>query len=254
MIANLALLGVFFFLLWLLSLFYRDASIIDIFWGPAFVLVTWQTYALSGVPTLRSYALLVMVTIWGLRLSGYLAWRNWGKPEDYRYREMRTKWHGWFPLISLTTVFALQGLLVWVVAFPIQVGLSRPPTWHTAATLGVLVWSAGFLCESIGDYQMARFKADPDNHGRVMDRGLWRYTRHPNYFGDFLVWWGTYLVAVEPGTWWWTLVGPMTMSILLLRVSGVQLLEKSLRRRIDGYKQYVRDTSSFVPMPPRNRS
>jgi len=117
--------------------------------------------------------------------------------------------------------------------------------------LGLILWGCGLFFEAVGDFQLARFKADPENRGRVMNRGLWRYTRHPNYFGDFLVWWGFYAVAAEPTSWWWTIIGPLLMSFLLIRVSGVRLLESSLRSRVAGYEDYVRSTSSFFPLPPR---
>jgi steroid 5-alpha reductase family enzyme len=237
---------------WAVSLPLRDVSIVDICWGLGFVLVAWVTLALSGNTVPRAWLLILMVSVWGLRLSGYLAWRNLGKAEDYRYAAMREQHGRVFPLISLFSVFLLQGLLMWVISLPVQVGVLRAEAWPLSATVGLAVWIAGLFFESVGDYQMARFKADPRNRGQVMDRGLWRYTRHPNYFGDFLVWWGLYLVAAEPASWWWTVVGPLLMSFLLVRVSGVRLLESSLRRRLEGYEEYVRRTNAFIPWPPRD--
>ena len=187
----------------------------------------------------------------GGALSGYLAWRNWGKPEDHRYAAMREKHGDRFPWVSLVTVFGLQGALVWIISLPIQVGVALGEAWQWWTWLGAALWLVGLLFESIGDYQLARFKSDPTNKGRVMNRGLWRYTRHPNYFGDFLVWWGFYLAAAQPGSWWWTLIGPVLMSFLLLRVSGVRLLESSLKSRVEGYEEYTRTTSAFFPLPPR---
>jgi steroid 5-alpha reductase family enzyme len=240
--------------LWLISLIKRDASIVDIFWGIGFVAVGWLTVTTSGVVTARSLTLSALVSVWGLRLAGYLAWRNWGKPEDYRYKAMRNRHGRWFPLVSLLTVFGLQGLLMWAISLPIQIGIARAQTWHLAATIGVLLWVVGFLCESVGDFQLARFKSNPANRGRVMNEGLWRYTRHPNYFGDFLVWWGFYFIAVDPSSWWWTIIGPLLMSFLLIRVSGVRLLESSLRTRVAGYEVYVRTTSAFLPLPPKREA
>ena len=154
-----------------------------------------------------------------------------------------------FPLVSLFVVFGLQGLIMWVVSIPIQVahfGIT-PLGWIDA--IGVGFWTVGWLFESIGDWQLARFKAKPDNRGQVMDRGLWRYTRHPNYFGDFMVWWGLYLFAAATGAWW-TIFSPVLISILLLRVSGVTLLESSLKRNRPGYVDYVARTCAFFPRPP----
>jgi steroid 5-alpha reductase family enzyme len=234
---------------WLISLPLRNVSIVDIAWGLGFVLVAWTSF--SARPLSESNLLLpLLTTIWGLRLSGYLAWRNIGKPEDYRYREMRYQRPRSFPIRSLLTVFALQGVLMWIIALPLQtVDLSGTPS-VVLMVIGVLLWVTGFVFESVGDWQLARFKSDPTNSGRVMDRGLWRYTRHPNYFGDFLVWWGFYLIAAAGGAWW-TVFSPILMSFLLIRVSGVALLERSLKTNRPGYEDYVARTSSFFPWPPR---
>jgi len=246
-------------LLWLGSLAVGNASIVDIFWGPVFALVTWAVFAWVGGHDLpaggggRRLLLACLVSAWGLRLGGYLAYRNLGKGEDYRYVAMRQKAGGRFWIVSLFKVFLLQGFLLWVVSLPVQVGQlpSTPEGIGPLALAGAAVWAAGLFFEAVGDAQLARFKADPAHRGLVMDRGLWRYTRHPNYFGDFLVWWGLYLVALEgPGTWW-TFVGPLLMSFLLIRVSGVAMLEKTIGTRRPGYAEYVRRTSAFFPLPPR---
>jgi len=249
-------------LLWLVSLAARDTSIVDIFWGPGFVLVAWTVFAWVTAHDLpdgggaRRLLLAALVTVWGLRLGIYLGRRNLGKGEDYRYVAMREKARGRFWLISLGKVFLLQGLLMWVVSLPLQAGQlpSTPDGLGPLALAGAAVWAIGLFFESLGDWQLARFKSDPANRGRVMDRGLWRYTRHPNYFGDFLVWWGLYLVALEGHGTWWTVAGPLLMSFLLLRVSGVAMLEKTIATRRPGYEQYVRRTSAFFPLPPRRAS
>ena len=235
---------------WLISLPLRDVSIVDIAWGLGFVLVAWTSF-LAGTSSERNLLLPVLTTAWGLRLSGYLAWRNIGKPEDYRYREMRNYRPRSFPIRSLLTVFALQGLLMWIIALPLQTVHPSGTPSVMLMTIGALLWVIGFAFESIGDWQLARFKADPTNTGRVMDRGLWRYTRHPNYFGDFLVWWGFYLLALASGSPWWSVVGPLVMSVLLMKVSGVTLLEKSLKHRKQGYAEYVARTNTFFPWWPR---
>jgi len=190
--------------------------------------------------------------VWGLRLGGYLFWRNHGKGEDFRYRAMRKHWGPRFPIISLVTVFGLQGVLMWIVSLPVQLGQTRErPDLGVLAFIGIAVWIVGLFFEVVGDAQLARFKADPGNAGVVMDRGLWRYTRHPNYFGDACVWWGIALVATETTIGAWGLVGAAVMTILLRRVSGVTLLEKSLVKRRAGYVEYVARTSPFVPRPPK---
>ncbi len=251
LLSNLAIVATVFTALWLVSLWVRDASIVDIAWGPSFVVVCWASLLLTGQSNPQSVAIVTLVSIWGIRLCVYLAWRNLGKGEDFRYRSMRDKHGAWFSAISLCSVFLLQAGIVWVVSLPIQAGVALSGELSWLAYLGMLVYALGLTFEAVGDYQLARFKADPTNRGRVMNQGLWRYTRHPNYFGDFLVWWGIYLVACEPSTWWWTVVGPLIMSALLIWVSGVRHLEGSLASRINGYKAYVERTSPFFPLPPK---
>ncbi|MFN4260095.1 MAG: DUF1295 domain-containing protein [Gemmataceae bacterium] len=249
---NLAITTILMFLMWLMSLWLEDVSIVDVFWGLGFVVIACVTFFVTGDATGRKVLLLTLTAVWGLRLTGYLAWRKIGTPEDYRYRAMRVAIGSRFWFISLILVFGLQGLIMNVVALPVVVGqldCSRLGGW---TALGVGLWGVGFLFETIGDHQLARFKADPRNRGRVMDRGLWRYTRHPNYFGDFLVWWGIYLIAIGEGRTWWTVIGPLVMSFLLLRVSGVALLERSLRHGKEGYADYMTRTSAFFPWPPRS--
>jgi steroid 5-alpha reductase family enzyme len=250
-LANLLAIAMAVTALWGVSLLRKDASIIDIFWGLGFVLIAWLSLSISDASSPRTLILVLLVSVWGLRLSSYLAWRNLGKSEDYRYAAMREHHGKRFPFVSLLTVFGLQGALMWIISLPVQVGIVRVQEWNVLAAIGVLLCVIGVFFEAVGDYQLARFKANPTNKGCVMNQGLWRYTRHPNYFGDFLVWWGFYLLAAEPGSWWWTIIGPLLMSWLLIRVSGVRLLEDSLRSRVTGYVAYVGSTSAFFPLPPK---
>jgi steroid 5-alpha reductase family enzyme len=200
----------------------------------------------------RQNLLVAMTTIWGLRLAIYLFWRNHGKGEDYRYKAMRKHWGPKFPLISLGTVFGLQGVLMFLVSLGVQLGQTRAtPELGWLAYLGVAVWVVGIFFEWVGDAQLAKFKADSTNAGKVMNRGLWKFTRHPNYFGDACVWWGIALVAAETTVGKWGLLGALVMTTLLRRVSGVVLLEKSLSKRKEGYAEYVARTSAFVPRPPK---
>jgi len=238
---------------WIISLAVRDASIVDLIWGFGFVLVAVTAAVVGEGFDARRYVLLALVGVWGLRLSGYLAWRNLGHGEDYRYVAMRKRWGERFWWVSLFQVFGLQGVLMWVVSLPVQLAATAalPDEFGLVAYLGIALWHVGFLFETIGDAQLARFKADPANKGQVMDQGLWRYTRHPNYFGDFCVWWGLFLVAAETGPARWGLIGPLVMSTLLMRVSGVAMLEKTIGKRRPGYAQYIERTSAFFPRPPR---
>lgn len=238
---------------WVVSVIVKNASIVDIVWGLGFVLVAWAVrLRVDEGLAARQNLLVAMTTVWGLRLGGYLLWRNHGKGEDYRYRAMRKHWGPRFPIISLLTVFTLQGVLMFVVSLPVQLGQTRiEPDLGWLAIVGVVVWVVGIFFEWVGDAQLARFKGDPSNQGKVMNRGLWKFTRHPNYFGDACVWWGIALVAAETTVGRWGLVGALVMTILLRRVSGVVLLEKSLSKRKEGYAEYIARTSPFFPRPPK---
>lgn len=242
-------------LLWLLSLRIKDASIVDIFWGTGFVIVAWFFFwQAQGDPT-RKLLVTLLVTLWGLRLTLHLGARNIGRAEDFRYAQWREEnGRAWW-WRSYLKVFLLQGFIMGLVCAPVlgaQTSVNPPAlTWLDG--LGVLVWGVGFVFEAVGDWQLARFKADPANKGRVMNRGLWRYTRHPNYFGDAVQWWGIYLLALAGGAWF-TVYSPLLMTYLLVRVSGVAMLERSLKRDKPDYQAYVEATSNFIPLPPKKRS
>jgi len=237
---------------WLVSLAKRDASVADVFWGAGFALLAALWWARADEPTVRAGLVAAAVALWALRLSGHIAWRNHGEPEDRRYRAMRENAGGSFWWRSLVTVFWLQAAILWVVATPVFAAVAEPAprTLSTLDLAGLGVFLAGFAWESLADLQLARFKADPANEGKVMDRGLWKYSRHPNYFGEAVLWWGLWLPAVAVGAWW-TAIGPALITFLLLRVSGVTLLEEDLRDRKPEYAQYVRRTNAFVPGPPK---
>ena len=238
---------------WAISVRRSDASIVDIAWGLSFVLMAWVGFATGDGASGRSWLLAVLVSLWGLRLAVYLARRNLPHGEDQRYAAMRRKRPDTFAVWSLGSVFLLQAGLAWVVALPVTLAMSdpTPATLSPLTWVGVALWAVGVFFESVGDAQLARFKADPANKGKVMDRGLWRYTRHPNYFGDFCVWWGLFVVAAETGRALIGVIGPVLMSVLLTRVSGKDLLEKTIGRRRPGYAEYVRRTNAFFPGPPK---
>ncbi len=240
--------------LWLLSLSLKNSSIVDIFWGTGFVVANGVYFALTPDGFLARKLLIgILVTIWGLRLSIHILTRNWRKGEDFRYRKWREengpRW--WWK--SGLQVFLLQGLLMWIISAPLLAAQSGavPDRLTVIDVLGVLVWTVGFYFETAGDMQLARFKADPSNRGRVLDTGVWRYSRHPNYFGDAAQWWGFYLVGACAGGWW-AVFSPVLMTLLLLRVSGVALLEKTMETR-PGYKDYIDRTSAFIPWFPKKR-
>jgi steroid 5-alpha reductase family enzyme len=241
------------FVTWIASVVVRDASIVDPVWPFGFVAVASAVLFRAEGDTVRRAVLVTMVAIWGLRLCAHLVWRRrGGHGEDFRYRAMRRHWGARFPIVSLVTVFALQGALMWIVALPVQLGLrGNEPTPPAFLAVGIAAWLVGFGFEAIGDAQLTPFRADPTSSGRVLDTGLWRYTRHPNYFGDACVWWGIALVALGAPAGVVGLIGAIVMSVLLRRVSGVTLLERALVKRRPGYADYVQRTSAFVPRPPK---
>jgi steroid 5-alpha reductase family enzyme len=253
MLASAAAVAALMIVTWLVSLALRDASIVDVVWGLGFVLVAWVSFGVGGGADARRWMVVTLTTLWGARLAVYLAWRNIGKGEDFRYRAMRRRYGARFGIISLFAVFGVQGVAMWTVSLPVQAAqVPGAPSGLTGLDLaGIALWSVGMFFETVGDLQLARFKADAANRGRVMDQGLWRYTRHPNYFGDFCVWWGLYTIALATGDAWWSVAGPLLMSVLLMRVSGVTLLERHLIRNRPGYGDYARRTSAFFPRPPR---
>ena len=253
-IGALAILGLMT-VLWIISLILRNSSIVDIFWGPGFVMANWVYFALTpgGYPV-RKWLIAAIVTIWGLRLGSYILWRNHGKGEDFRYRQLREKSPAKWWWQSFFIVFLLQAAWMWIISAPLLAAQisAAPDHLTTLDILGLLLWSVGFFFEAVGDLQLARFKADPANRGKVLDRGVWRYTRHPNYFGDATQWGAFWLVAAAAGGWW-TVFSPVIFTALLLRVTGVLRLEKSLVERKPQYREYIETTSAFVPWFPRRR-
>jgi steroid 5-alpha reductase family enzyme len=237
-------------LLWLVSLRLRDASIIDPFWGPGFALAALTYYLVDGGRSARGTLVLVLVAVWAARLGAHLLFRNRCEGEDPRYRAMRERHGERFGRVSLFRVFWLQGVILWIISAPLLASVRSTRPLGALDVLGAGVFLVGLLAESAADRQLVRFRADPANRGRVLDAGLWRYSRHPNYFGDAVVWWGLWLVAAGAGAWW-TAFAPAAMTFLLMRVSGVPLLERGLTSSRPGYAAYVRRTSAFVPWFPK---
>jgi steroid 5-alpha reductase family enzyme len=239
--------------LWIVSVIIKNVSIVDIFWGFGFVITCGFYFISSNGNESRKIILMLLVATWGLRLSLYLAWRNIGKGEDFRYREFRRKYgekRYWW--ISFFQTFLLQGVLMWLISAPLLgvqfYGKDTLPGLTDFA--GITIWLIGFTFEAGGDIQLALFKSDPANKGKVLNKGFWHYTRHPNYFGDSAVWWGYGLICLASGSWLPAL-GSILMTALIIKVSGVALLEKTLKEEKPQYREYIEKTSSFIPWFPK---
>jgi len=241
-IGGLALIG------WVIATARRNVSVVDSLWGLFFV-VAMAVYCSRGTST-RGALVLALVGLWAVRLSAYVTWRNRGEAEDRRYRAIRATREPGFWWKSLYVVFGLQALLAWVISLPLHAAAVSTAPLGVPDALGIALFLSGFAFETIGDAQLARFKADPAHRGAVMDRGLWRYTRHPNYFGECCVWWGLYAIALGAGAWW-SVPGPLLVTLLLLKVSGVTLLEKDIGERRPAYADYIARTPAFLPGRPR---
>jgi steroid 5-alpha reductase family enzyme len=239
-------------LLWIPSLMQKNANIVDIFWGLGFVIVTWVAFALTPGYLPRKQLVTTLVTIWGLRLVTHIGLRNWGKPEDFRYARWRDENGARWWWLSFFQVFVLQGSLMWSLSMPLLAAhVSGFPAILTPLDLlSASIWTFGLLFESAADFQSTRFKADPANHGKLFIHGLWKFTRHPNYFGEAVVWWGFYIIALAAG-YGWTIFCPILMTFLLIRVSGVGMLERTMKFK-PGYEEYRHKTSAFFPWLPKS--
>ncbi len=244
-------LFVYMSLWFIFSLIKKRNDVADVAWGLGFVLMTWTSFFLNGDFGARGLLVGVLVSIWGLRLAWHIHARNHGKTEDYRYLAWRKEWGKWFYLRSYFQVYILQGVLLFLIAVPLfiinkNVGVEL----GLLDFAGVMVWIIGFCFESVGDAQLAKFISDPTNKGKLMKSGLWAYTRHPNYFGEVTQWWGIWLVALSVTNGWFGIIGPITITFLILKVSGVPMLEKKMAENPD-FAEYKRQTSVFIPMLPR---
>jgi steroid 5-alpha reductase family enzyme len=236
---------------WVFSVGLRDASLVDRFWGLGFVLVGLFWWWLADQPVSAGW-MLIPVALWGLRLSGYITWRNWGHGEDRRYTAMREgRSVTGFALRSLVMIFWLQASLLVVIALPIFAAVRGGEPLLPVVWAGLFVWIFGFLYEAVADAQLHRFRQDPGNRGRIMNRGLWRYSRHPNYFGEIVVWVGFGIIALGFGAWW-SIPSVFLMAFLLVRVSGVRLLDEQLSKSRPGYREYCEQTPALIPRPPSN--
>lgn len=238
---------------WIASVFLKNASIVDPFWGLGFVVVSAFYFLQVDEISARSVIIMILVAIWGLRLSIYLFWRNWGKGEDFRYKEFRKNFgelrYWWF---SFFQVFLLQGFLLWLISAPLlgAMHFGAGGNINLFDWLAIIVWIVGFMFEAGGDFQLARFKANPINKGKVLNKGFWKYTRHPNYFGDSAVWWGYGLFSIAAGCYL-AVLGSILMTALIIKISGVALLERSLKDKKPEYIDYINKTSAFIPWFPK---
>ncbi|GAP40460.1 DUF1295 domain-containing protein [Flexilinea flocculi] len=251
---NLAVILVLMIILWVISLLIKNSSIVDIFWGAGFVLSVWIYFFLTpnGFQG-RKLLISILATIWGLRLATHIFIRNFRKPEDSRYQKFRSDAGKTWWWRSLFQVFLLQGLLLCIISTPLLAAQIHPSPNHFIFFdfLGVIFWMIGFFFEASGDFQLAKFRANPQNKGKILDTGVWRYTRHPNYFGDSMQWWGYFSIASAAGGWW-TIFSPIIMTTLLVRVSGAKLLEKTMGQN-PKYQEYIKNTPFFIPWIPKKR-
>ncbi|HLF31722.1 MAG TPA: DUF1295 domain-containing protein [Xanthomonadales bacterium] len=244
-------------LLWLISIPLRDVSIIDMLFAVILLAITAVAYMLGAGAAERKLLVLGLVGIWALRITFHVVRRNWGHGEDSRYTKLRS----WalddrsFHWLSLRQVFLLQGVVLWLVSLPVQFAMAQPEpaSLGWAALGGTVLWTMGFFTEWIADNQLRRFRADPGKRGTVLDTGLWKYSRHPNYFGELCIWWGIFLVACDHSLGWITIIGPIVYSHLVINVTGQRTLDKKLAREKPGYREYMETTSGLLPWPPRRR-
>ena len=251
---NLGIMIFIFVCVWLVSIRLKDASIVDILWGPACATPAVLTYFMADVTNPRAAVITALVVLWGGRLGAYLGVRNLGHGEDFRYVAMRKKVGSdrAFALWSLGRVFILQCVIAWFVSLPTQIGqLGGSGALGALAWIGVIIFVVGLSFEAVGDFQLRRFKADPANKGKLMDQGLWAWTRHPNYFGDAAVWSGLTLIALEAPYGYMTILSPALMIFFLYSVSGKALLEKSMDKKYPEYADYKKRVSGFIPLPPK---
>lgn len=238
------------FLTWLLSIYLKDVSIVDSAWSLMFLAAAAVYLVQSGDYSLKNILVICLVAIWAIRLSAHLTWRNWGEPEDRRYQIIREKYNPNFNLKSLYIIFLFQAILAWLVTLPLlgvlTIGTDQSLNVLGLFIAGIVLWSVGLFYETVADWQLAKFKNTPSNHGKVMNQGLWKYSRHPNYFGEFLVWWGFYLMALSAGAWW-SIISPLIMTWLLLKFSGVVMLEETITERRPDYREYAKKTNAFFP-------
>lgn len=236
---------------WVISLLRNNVTHVDSMWSLFFVIAAFSSGILTSATSMRAQIILILVSIWALRLFVYLTWRNWGPHEDHRYVQIRNNNQPNFWLKSIVIIFGLQAVLAWIISMALFGAVTSDKPINTLDYIGILLVILGFIWETIGDWQLSSFKANPSNKGKVLNTGLWRYSRHPNYFGEFCIWWGFYVIAVAAGAWW-SVISPLLMTLLLLKVSGVSLLESTIIERRPAYAEYIKNTNAFMPWFPKH--
>lgn len=247
----MAMLFCYFNLVFIVSLIKKRNDVADVAWGLGFVILVWAAFLVSSDSSGRAWLANILVSVWGLRLASHIYTRNKGKAEDYRYLAWRKEWGKWFYLRSYFQVYILQGALLFLIAIPVLlINKEAGGKLNLFDALGVLVWILGFCFEAIGDAQLKKFIKDPANKGKLMQSGLWAYTRHPNYFGEVAQWWGLWLISLSTPNGWLGIIGPLTISFLILKVSGIPMLEKKMADNPE-FAEYKKRVSIFFPLPPK---
>lgn len=247
----LLLIFIYFFIFFVIGTIIKNNSIVDMGWGLGFVIIAWYLMIENWNFLIPRVIMTVLVTIWGLRLFIHIIQRNLGKEEDFRYKKWREDWGKWLIPRAFLQVYMLQGLFMGIISLPVILIRNESGPWNLLIlVIGLGIWILGFIFESVGDKQLKNFIGDPSNRGKIMDRGLWKYTRHPNYFGEATMWWGIFLIGMSAGISILSIISPLTITTLLLFVSGVPMLEKSMKDK-PGYQEYAERTSIFIPLPPK---
>lgn len=248
----LALILFFYMNLWfIVSLLRKRNDVADEAWGFGFVVLAWASFLLGTAQDTRGIIVGILVSIWGTRLAWHIFRRHLGHSEDYRYAKWREDWGKWFYVRSYVQVYLLQGVLLFLIATPILlINQSAGVSLNYLDVVGIFIWITGFVFEVVGDAQLAQFKKDPHNKGKLLQTGLWNYSRHPNYFGEVLQWWGVFVLALSVSNGWFGIVGPLMITFLILKVSGIPLLEKKMMEN-PAFAEYQKKTSIFIPWFPK---
>ncbi len=251
LLQSVVVIFIYMVVLYLIAQMVKNNSIVDIGWGLGFVLVVLSTFILSDNHNPRSIASTVLVVLWGIRLFVHILKRNFGKPEDFRYAKWRQEWGRWLAVRAFFQIFMLQGFFMFIIAYPTVVN-NDTSNWQfgVAEGLGILIWSIGFFFEAVGDAQLDSFKKKPENKGHIITSGLWRYTRHPNYFGEAVQWWGIFLLCFSSNCGWLGIASPLIITLLLRFVSGVPMLERKYQNNKE-FLEYAKNTPAFFPWFPK---
>ncbi len=241
----------YYTILFMLSIVLKDNSIADIAWGPGFIIVALTLFLISGEYTLGQILVTTLIAVWGIRLGIRILVRNWGRGEDFRYQAWRKQWGKYFFIRSYLQVFLLQGFLLLLIISPVYIiNAYGRGSFSWLEGVGITIWIVGFFFEMVGDYQLDKFLKNPATKGGILDSGLWKYTRHPNYFGEVTQWWGIFLLGLGLPYGWYGVVGPITITFLILKISGIPMLEKAMSQN-PAFLPYKQKTSVFIPWFPK---